>query len=164
MAALPAVLIVASLTACGGSKANPAPRATIAATAAAIIPVAPTPTPGIAALVSIVWATSLDPTTGAPADPVKSFPPDAPVIYAVVSVRDVSQGLTLTAAWSYNGTALAGKNGAAVAQTAIAAGWVEFHLAQAAGQQWPVGTYKITVTQAGGASISSSIEVKRSSP
>src|SRR5689334_18586201 len=89
MAGLPAATAILLLGACGGSKANPAPTATVAATATALIPVAPTATPGMAALDSIVWATSLDPATGAPAEPVKSFPPDAPVIYAVVAVKGV---------------------------------------------------------------------------
>jgi hypothetical protein len=145
------------LTACGGSG-RPDPTATPAPTET---PTAPTPTPGVAAIDKIVWARDVDPKNGAPVNEVLSFSPDAPAIYALVAVKNVTPGLTLTATWTYNGTALKGVGATIVATRPIADGWLEFHLAQAVGNVWPLGTYEITITQRGAEPASAKVVVKR---
>lgn len=146
------------LSGCGGS-AKPAPTATPAATST------PTPmstaTPMAATIEKIVWARGINPATGAPANQASSFAPDAPAIYAVIPVKNVTPGLNLTATWSYNGTELKNVGATLVASRPMASGWIEFHLSQAPGQLWPVGTYKITVTQPGTEPVTATVQVKR---
>lgn len=154
-----AVAFIASLclTACGGS-AKPTPTAAPAATSTAA---PPTATPMVASLGKIVWARKVDPASGAPVNQASVFAPDAPAIYAVVPVKDVAPGLTLSAQWSYNGTELKNVGATVVAAKPIASGWIEFHLSQATGQLWPVGTYKIAVTQSGAEPVTATVQVKR---
>jgi hypothetical protein len=157
-ARLAAVLMaLLGLTACGGNS-TPAPTATPAPTST---PTLPTPTPMVATIETIIWAKGIDAATGAPLNQTSSFAPDAPAIYAAMPVKNVTPGLTLTASWSYNGTELNGVGATVVATEPMASGWIEFHLSQAAGQLWPVGTYEISVAQSGAQPVTSEIEVKR---
>lgn len=151
------IIFALSLAACGGSGSKPAATATSAPSATA----APAPTPEIAILDKIVWANAVDPVTFAPIGHASSFAPDAAAIHAAVSVKNITPGLTLSASWTYNGTALRGVGSSIVASQPMPSGWVEFHLSQAPGQLWPTGTYKITITQLGSAPVSSSVAVKR---
>jgi hypothetical protein len=43
----------------------------------------------------------------------------------------------------------------------MASGWIEFHLSQAAGELWPVGTYEISVAQPGAQPVTATVAVKR---
>lgn len=145
------------LTACGGG-AKPASTATPAPTET---PTPPTPTPGVATIGNIVWARGVDPKTGAPVREVSSFAPDAPAIYAVVAVKNVMPGLALTATWTYNGTELKGVGATIVSSRPIADGWLEFHIAQATGNAWPLGTYEVKVAQRGAEPAVAKVIVKR---
>jgi hypothetical protein len=152
------LLCLLLLAGCGGSNSNSTPTAASETTPTSSVP---TPTPAPAVLGEIVWAKSVDPVTFAPVEKTSSFLTDAPVIYAVVPVQSVGPGLTLTADWSYNDTALTGISSTVTASQSIANGWVEFHLTLASGQTWPDGTYAISVRQQSGAPVTAKVSVKK---
>ena len=155
-----ALMCAALLTGCGGSE-KPSTSTIVPPAEDISASASPTATPSPATLGDIVWTSTINLETAGPGEKAASFPTNAQAIYAVLRVEDVSPGLTLTANWTYNNTPLSGVSATAVAVQATAAGWVEFHLTLTAGESWPVGTYRITVSQPNGQSASSKVAVRR---
>jgi hypothetical protein len=152
--------LIASLSGCGGSTGSSLPTSsageTILATASTTGPPAMTATTpststgeSHAEIGEVVWAIDVDPDTKAPIAPVDHFSIEARTIYAVTAVRGLPPNAVLTAEWSYNDTSLDALTTSVVASAGTADGWVEFHLARAAEEPWPDGTYAIAISYDG---------------
>ena len=157
------LLGVLGIAGCGGSSPEK-PASTKVSTPTTVInaePTAtPTATPTAAIFGAIVWTTAINAATSAPVDKVASFGQDASAIYAVVPVKGVAPGLTVTADWTFNGSPLPGVSSTVVATRPVADGWLEFHLTLAAGQTWPAGTYHIDIHQPLGGAVHADVNVK----
>ena len=141
-----ACALTLALAACGGNDSpSPTPTATtspdLTATNAAESPPTPQPTPTIG---QIVWATAVDPQTKEPVEIVDGFAVDDVTIYAVLPVRNLPPNSSLTATWTYDGTALDNLSSTAVIPPGPTIGWVEFHLTRSE-EPWPDGTYAVSV-------------------
>lgn len=156
LALLAAGLLLALLAACGGdgpteiapaASPPPAARARSSATPSPA-PVTPTPafSSGTVAADAIVWASALDPTTGAPLERSPVFPPDAPHIYAAVPLRHVEAGTQMRIDWRYNDTPMDSLASEAVARQTADDLWIAFALSLGDGRTWPVGVYEAIVS------------------
>lgn len=153
-----AVLVIAGmgLGACGGSSGSPTPAAPPATATSPAVPPTPAPSPSLG---DVVWASAIDPETREPVTPVDRFAADAPAIYAVVRVRNVPAGATLSADWSYNDNRLGVAAAPVVVGSAVASGYVEFHLTRDEDQPWPDGTYGIAISLDGQVAATSTVDV-----
>lgn len=130
------------LTGCGGNnEPAPTPVATIQPTAA-------TPA-GPVELQPVVWATAIEPGTGAPTEPVDRFTVDAETIYAVVPVRNLPAGSVLSATWTYNGVPVEPAGSSLTTPEPMADGYVAFHLSRGPETVWPDGTYGVAISLGG---------------
>jgi hypothetical protein len=161
-AAVCLAFVCAMLVSCGGElrlvpPAGPSPQVTTLTPAAAAATPAST---AVATTVGpIVWATEIDPATGAPIEPVTSYHPDAPRIIAVMQTSGLSAGSAVEATWEYNNTSLDAFLTRLVSATSAAESWISFHIERSPDVPWPVGTYRITVSLNGIAVQQASIEV-----
>jgi hypothetical protein len=112
----------------------------------------------------IVWATEIDPATNAPRQPAAEAPTDAPVLYATLPAAWLRRGTTVTAAWSYNGTPLAGFVSTTSADRDQRGVWIEFHIARRGEAPWPEGTYAVEVLVDGTPAQRAAIIVRPSLP
>jgi hypothetical protein len=161
--------LAAVIAGCGGDDASNGSQGTVssadasATTAAAVLSSGPSATPTIVPTPSfgdVVWATEVDPQTKAPVGAVDAFASDAPTLYAVVPVRNLPENTTLIADWTYNETSLDGLTSTATTASTIEEGWVEFHLTRSA-ENWPDGTYAITVRVDGQVVQTAEVAVER---
>ena len=107
----------------------------------------------------IVWATAVDPATGAPNQPVASYRSDAPQIIAVMQTSDLAAGSTVDATWEYNNTSLDAFATRLVPAASAAESWINFHIERSPDVPWPAGTYQVTVSLNGATVQQGSIEV-----
>jgi hypothetical protein len=107
----------------------------------------------------VVWTAMVDPVTLAPIQEVEAFTIDASTIYAAVPVLRIEPGTEVSASWSYNDTPISGVGSTFTATEAAEGVWLEFHLAQTGAEEWPDGTFAITIMVDGTPALASSIMV-----
>jgi hypothetical protein len=107
----------------------------------------------------IVWATAIDPATGAPIEPVTSYRADAPQIIAVMHTSGLTAGSAVEANWEYNNTTLDAFSTRLAPAANTAENWISFHIERSPDVPWPVGTYQVTVSLNGATMQQGSIEV-----
>ena len=112
-----------------------------------------------AELDEIVWAREIDPKTNAPLRAATGFITTDATIYATFAVKRIDAGVTVTAEWSFNGTAVPALNASIALGEGYTDGWIEFHLTKAEGEIWPIGTYTIDIKIDGTPALTSDIEV-----
>jgi hypothetical protein len=120
--------------------------------------VEPTSTPAMS-LGNVTWTTSLD-DAGAPVDDLTSFPRNTEVIYAVVNVKNVVDGETLTASWSLDDVPIDAIASSVTLSTPSGSGWASFALTWEGESLWPVGTLQVTISGSSGASATGMIEIE----
>lgn len=140
--------------------ATPAPVTTAASPSptgptAPSVPAVPTPgatlpanqgfTSGAAEIGPIVWATAIDPVTFAPTVPVVEVDSLAPAIYAVVPVRRIEPGTTVSATWAYNDTPIPTTSPAVTVIERREGVWLAFDLSRGTAEPWPDGTLAVTI-------------------
>lgn len=139
------LIIVAGglLTACGGqTKSDPTPNLDTEANAtAALVPTALSGPPRIG---PVVWARTIDPATGAPAN-TDTLTTDAPAIYAVFPIESLPAGSQLVAHWYFNDTSLDALDSAMRIDQDRNTGWLEFHIERVDSESWPRGRYAVVV-------------------
>jgi hypothetical protein len=106
----------------------------------------PVPSPSLG---QVVWATAVDPTTGAPADSVTAYAPDDPQLIAAFPATALPAGAVVDAAWFYNDTSLDAFNTTLTVPDHVVKRWVDLRLARSADAPWPAGTYEVVVSLAG---------------
>ena len=94
----------------------------------------------------IVWATAIDPVTFAPIQSAVEIDSLAPVIYAVVPVRRIEPGTTVSAAWTYNDTPIPATAPAVTAAERRDAVWLAFDLTRGMAESWPDGQLAVTIS------------------
>jgi hypothetical protein len=102
----------------------------------------------------VIWATSVDPTSQAPTEPIDVVPEDVDTIYAAVPVSGLAAGTVVAASWTFEGTPLADLATSVTASTDVAETWVAFRLdrvepatpAPRGETGWPDGEYGVVVT------------------
>jgi len=112
-----------------------------------------------AELDDIVWAREIDPKTNAPVRVATGFITTDGSIYATFAVKRIDAGVTVTAKWSLNGTAVPALDASITLNEGYMDGWIEFHLTKADREIWPIGTYTITIEIDGVPALTSDIEV-----
>jgi len=162
VAALCLAFVCAMLVSCGGElrlvpPAGPSPEVT------ALVPAGAVATPVSTAVATkvgpIVWATAIDPATGAPIEPVTSYRPDAPQIIAVMQTSGLSAGSAVEATWEYNNTSLDAFSTRLVPAASTEESWISFHIECSPDVPWPAGTYQVMVSLDGTTVQQGSIEV-----
>lgn len=93
----------------------------------------------------IVWAAAIDPASFAPTRPIVQVDSLAPAIYAVVPVRRIEAGTTVSAAWSYNDTPIPTASPAVTATERRDGVWLAFDLSRGAVAAWPDGRLGVTI-------------------
>jgi hypothetical protein len=101
----------------------------------------PSPTLG-----SVIWATDVDPTTGAPADAVSQYAPDAPRLIAALPATALPTGATVDAAWFYNDTTLDAFTTRLTLPDRATKRWVDLQLSRQGDAPWPTGTYEVVIS------------------
>lgn len=180
-------VVTISLTACGNDAAPPANTAVPTAAPATATPNPVEATPEVIAVHStpvldaeitgslpssdesfvsqqaelgpVVWTAMVDPVTLAPIQEVDAFTIDASTIYATVPVLRIEPGTEVSASWSYNDTPIKGAGSTFTATEAAEGVWLEFHLARTGAEEWPDGTFAITILVDGTPALASSIVV-----
>jgi len=107
----------------------------------------------------IVWASAIDPATGAPIELVLTYPADAPRIVAAMQTFALSAGSVVEATWEYNNTSLDAFSTSLVLPSSTAERWISFHIERQPDEPWPVGTYQVSVSLNGTSVQQASIEV-----
>jgi hypothetical protein len=151
------VLAVLLVGCSGESEAETTPTPALTPTSP---PQTPVPTADQISLGAIIWTTSIDEDTGAPAEDLEVFAHDAPAIIAAIETGPLPAGTTLTAQWTMNGVAVPGDPTTVVAETDRGEGWVTFERVRNEGMTWPPGELEITVTASDGASVSGSVLIQ----
>lgn len=108
----------------------------------------------------IVWAGEVDPITSEPVDRRDAFSRADPRVYAVVKTGPLAAGTTLTATWTFNGQPISGTNVVLSADSALTAGWVEFHLEWNGLGLWPIGNLAVEITASSGESVRGTVEIR----
>jgi hypothetical protein len=158
------VCLLLVLAGCGGDDDNDPTRTPDGSATAAALAIAAGPSPTPAQLPSpsygdIVWTTAVDAQTKEPSSPVERFFSDVRTIYAALPVRNVPPNTVLTADWAYNATSLDGLTTSAGFASGADDDWVEFHLTRS-DENWPDGTYAISVSVDGEVVASAEVEVE----
>lgn len=146
-----AVMLV--VTACGGSgDSSGDPTATVP------------PTPALALEIgTLVWATGVDATSGAPLDQLDALPNSADRVVAVLAVPSLPAGTTLQARWTVDGDPMPGLDPAPIViDEPMEDAWVSWQLEWTADEPWPIGTLGITVEVDGNPVISEQLPIVRS--
>jgi hypothetical protein len=107
----------------------------------------------------VVWATSVDPASLAPAKAVTTLTSDALNIYACLSAINLAKGTIVDASWSYNNTSLDAFSTRLTLPDSAPQRWVTFHITRDPNVPWPPGTYAISVAVDGKVIQEASIEV-----
>lgn len=154
--------VCSMLVSCGGElrlvpPAGPSPQVTAPVLAGAMA--TPVSTAVATKVGLIVWATAIDPASGAPIEPVTSYRADAPQIIAVMQASGLSAGSAVEATWQYNNTSLDAFSTRLVPAASTAETWISFHIERSPAVPWPVGTYQVTVSLNGTTVQQGSIEV-----
>ena len=118
---------------------------------------AATPAPSLG---EVVWATSGDPATNAPQEPVSAFAPEAPRISAYVLANALPAGSTVQADWEYNDTSLDAFTRQIVVSNPANQTWLSFHIDRGEAATWPVGVYGVTISLNGQLARQASVEVR----
>lgn len=107
----------------------------------------PTPSPlsGPPRIGAAVWATAIDPQSGAPLAAATPTAEDR-TIYAVFPIESLPAGSQLIAHWFFNDTSLDGLDSAMRIDVDRTSGWLEFHIEQTGNDPWPDGDYEVVVT------------------
>jgi hypothetical protein len=106
--------------------------------------VTPTPLPPMT-IGAVIWASEIDPETGAPSEIVDAFTSGTRTIYAVVPVSNVPENTVIVADWTYNNTSLDALSTSVTILPDQTPKWLEFHLSRSE-DRWPDGTYAIAIS------------------
>jgi hypothetical protein len=148
------------LAGCGGEARLAAPAAATPTGGDIATPTAAplaTPAPSIG---EIVWATSADPVTNAPADAVASYRPDAPRIVAAMPTRGIPGEASIQATWEYNDTPLEAFTTELDRPAQLETTWISFYLDRDPESLWPEGVYAIAISLDGTEVQRSTVEVR----
>jgi hypothetical protein len=107
----------------------------------------------------VVWTTSVDARTGAPADEVSTYPPDAVQIVAAVHATSLPANATVNADWTYNNTTLDAFATQVTVDSSSPDRWIVFRLERSGETSWPAGAYAIAISLNGDPVASSSVQV-----
>lgn len=107
-----------------------------------------------------IWATSVNPSDGSPADRVEWFPTNAEAIYAVFETSAIRAGTSFTISWTMNGTPVPGLNPTLQMTADAPAGWIEFHLTRTSPTPWPDGQLEVQLRVGEDVVSSGSIELR----
>ncbi|HEV2128052.1 MAG TPA: hypothetical protein VGR22_05465 [Thermomicrobiales bacterium] len=111
-----------------------------------------------------VWASNLDPETGAPAGSLTSLPNDAEQVIAVLQVPSLPAGTTVQAQWTIDGDPIPGlEPEPVVAEESLEEAWLSWRLSWNAEEPWPVGTLGIRIEIDGEEVASADIPIVRAS-
>jgi hypothetical protein len=148
------------LAGCGGGTRLVAPvAATPTASAAATPTAAPLATPA-PSLGEIIWSTSVDPVTNAPADAVAYYRADAPRIAAAMPTRGIPSEASIQATWEYNDTPLEAFTTELERPGQIETTWISFYLDRDPETLWPEGVYAIAISLDGTEVRRATVEVR----
>jgi hypothetical protein len=154
------------LASCGGEPVlsppvDPSPRMiTSTPEVPAATPLATAVAPQVG---GVIWATTTDPATNAPIDPVTSYRPDAARIIAVLHMNALSPGSSVEAIWEYNDTSLDAFTTRLTQDDGGDDQWVAFYIERDSEVEWPVGTYAVTISLDGAEVQQASVEVSKES-
>lgn len=141
------IMLLLVLASCVGDGQNPQPTSPAAPTSqdvyASPAQSAPLPSPTLG---TVIWTTDLDPSTGAPADEVSQYAPDAPRLIAALPATALPAGAMVNAAWFYNDTSLDAFNTTLTLPDRAAKRWVDFRLSREDDVPWPAGVYEVVIT------------------
>lgn len=146
-------MVLGGLAGCGGSDDPPPPTGPIAtATAPSGAPgeIAGEQIPPATEVLAgdLVWTTAVETGTNAPTNEVAEFDVTSPAIYAAIPISAAPAGATVTAAWTYNDTAIQGMDATVqLPEVRSEPIWVEFHLQRQGADDWPDGVYAITIRE-----------------
>lgn len=140
-----ALSLIVACSALIGCSSDGTDRASVSPVATVIVDPSVTPLSGPPVIGSIVWTTSVDPATKAPAGGAPPTVRDL-VIYAVAPIESLPAGSQLIARWYFNGTSLDGLNSSMRIDQDRVAGWLEFHIERVDGDSWPDGEYEIVIS------------------
>ena len=108
----------------------------------------------------VVWATSTDPVTNAPVEPVSSFRRDALRIIAAAHTAGLSPGASVEATWEYNDTSLDAFTTRLTPPERGTEQWISFYIERAPEVEWPVGTYVVKISLNGATVQQATVEVR----
>ena len=150
------------LSSCGGETdstiAQPSPDVATVESA----PAAATPTVAVlpAGLGEVIWASSIDPTSGSPLASNLQFAPDAPSLTAAVLATNLAAGSVVEASWSYNDTPLDAFATRIVLDGGPARRWLRFQLDRESDEPWPQGNYAVEILLDGAPISRGEVEVR----
>ncbi len=148
------LMLALVVTGCGGDVATPEPTA--------VPTVVPTATQDQISLAQVVWATAVDPATGAPVDQLAALPNTTPQVVAAVDAGTLPAGVTFKASWTIDGDPLSGIDTQPVVVDAPRErAWVTWTLTWQSDRPWPLGTLGITIEANGEVRTSGEIPIVR---
>lgn len=154
-----AVGVLLLLAGCGGARLVAPAAATPTASDVATPIAGPLATPA-PSLGEIVWSTSVDPVTNAPADAVASYRADAPRIVASMPTRGIPSEASIQATWEYNDTPLEAFTTELERPGQLETTWISFYLDRDPETLWPEGVYAIVLSIDGTEVRRSTVEVR----
>lgn len=122
-----------------------------------------TPTPGVPeGIGAVVWATAVDPDTGAPVDALTALPNTAPRVVAALNIGTLPAGATVQARWTIDGEPLEALEPEPITvEEATADAWLAWTLTWSGEQPWPIGRLGIAIEINGEAAASGEIPIVR---
>ncbi len=144
------------LAGCGAGGGESAEQADTPVSAPGSPPVA------LAGVGDIVWATSVNPATQAPLDPLTALPNDALQVIAALPVETLPAGTVVRAHWTIDGEPLPALDpDPLTVEEGLAGAWLTWTLRWEGEQPWPIGRLGIVVEIDGAANWHGDIPIVR---
>lgn len=118
----------------------------------------------------VVFTTSVDPSSQAPASDMTKIPSSATDVYAVLALHNVPAGTVIDATWAYDGNPISSLSSSATLPTDATDTWIAFRINRfdtgtpepATELGWPDGEYQVTIMVNGQQAQQATVRINRS--